>query len=69
VRDAEQRVEGTEGVGIDAMKRPGDDDFSTGDGVVPPVVLTGGNNPGKDGGGENARRQQRQRMWEAQTTW
>jgi len=45
-------------MGSDVMERAGDDDFLTGDGVVPPVVLTGGNDPGKDGGREDARRQQ-----------
>jgi hypothetical protein len=43
---------------VDGVERAGEDDFLTGDGVVPPVVLTGGNDPGKDGGGEDARRQQ-----------
>jgi hypothetical protein len=55
-------------MGIDVMERAGDDDFLTGRGIVPPIVLTGGNDPRENGGGEDARRQERKRMWKAQTT-
>jgi len=44
---------------LDAVIRAGDDDFLTGSGIVPPVVLTGRNDPGEDSGGDDARRQQR----------